>query len=383
MAANGANGNNNVDGVDRNAHLLEENLDKLTEKRAATREQAFTALNNEFKLNYCYDFVDKTRQTLIDAAVKGLKKGAPSEQVLACETISLICITLGLEAESLFKETVHPLLEIMQHSSDEYARIAAMNTFAFGTFITVDEATSIEYMKELASLFSDVRTSALVKSAAIGAWSLLLSTISKKYAYDTLIPDHLATVVSFLNDESVDLRVDAGEALALLIEVAKDMEEDFSIENLAGYVDVDEMMDMLFKLAHDKSKTRSRKDKLKQRLPFKEIVSFVEENEIPVEDIEIKFTKMKFSSWSQLKQLDSVRDLLAIGFQTHFQHNELLQDIFDVRISEDAKKKGLSAVEKRMMQSPSSPLNKMRTKNLSKQRDVRERATESFLADED
>jgi len=205
----------------------------------------------------------------------------------------------------------------------------------------------------------------------------------KKFAYDTLIPDHLSQIVELMKDESVDLRVDAGEAIALLIEVTKDIEgEQFELENLNGYIELEDMLELLYALAYDKSKTRSRKDKIKQRLPFKEIKAYVEDGEIPFEEIEIKFTKLKFSTWSQIKQLDAFRDILGIGFQTHFEINELLQEIFDVQISQEGKKKPMSAIEKRMLLSPSSPQAKLKTKTLAKQRVMREQANDSFLAEE-
>jgi len=380
MATDNGTGN----GAERNAQLFEEALDKITEKRSATREQAFTSINNELKLNYSYDFVDKNRETLNEAIMKGIKKGAPAEQRLAADTLSLICMTLGLDSETLFKDAVPSLQELITHSTSDDVRISFMDCFAFGAFINSDEITTIEYMKILSSVFNDDKNSALVKSGAISAWNLLLTTVSKKFAYDTLIPDHLGQIVELLKDESVDLRVEAGEAVALLFEVARDIEADsFEMENLSAYADLDDLLELLYSLAHDKNKTRSRKDKIKQRLPFKEIKTFVEEGVIPEEEIEIKFTKIKFSAWSQIKQLDAVRDVLSVGFQVHFQHNELLQDMFDVVISSEKKKTTMNAIEKRMLLSPNSPMNKLKTKNLSKQRMIRERATESFLAEED
>jgi len=143
------------------------------------------------------------------------------------------------------------------------------------------------------------------------------------------------------------------------------------------------MLELLYALAYDKSKTRSRKDKIKQRLPFKEIKAYVEDGEIPFEEIEIKFTKLKFSTWSQIKQLDAFRDILGIGFQTHFEINELLQEIFDVQISQEGKKKNqCPRSKKRMLLSPSSPQAKLKTKTLAKQRVMREQANDSFLAEE-
>jgi hypothetical protein len=45
-------------------------------------------------------------------------------------------------------------------------------------------------------------------------------------------------------------------------------------------------------------------------------------------------------------QLDAFREALGTGFQTHFEKNDLLMDIFNVSLDKERKKTQLSAVEK-------------------------------------
>jgi hypothetical protein len=297
--------------------------------------------------------------------------------------LSLIAVTLGADTEELVKETVPLFEEALKNTTNDEVKNAALESLALSSFITSDELTTIGHMKILSHFFEAKDTSDTVKASALYGWSLLLCSISKKYTYDTLLPDHLANIAGLLQHDNVDLRVEAGEAIALLVEVCRDVEqENFSFENINGYVDTDELLDLLYELAQDKSKQRSRRERLKQKLPFKEIKEFIEQGEINVEEVEIKHQKFKFNSWAEIKTLDAFRDLLGTGFQAHFADNDLVQDILDISFRTDAKKTSMTALEKRMYMSPSSAQSKQRTKSLNKQRSLREKATDSFLEED-
>jgi len=62
---------------------------------------------------------------------------------------------------------------------------------------------------------------------------------------------------------------------------------------------------------------------------------------------------------------------LGEGLQEHFENNDLLQQIFEISLDKSAKKPQLSAIEKRMYMSPNSPLSKVRTQNMNKQRNYK------------
>jgi hypothetical protein len=129
-----------------------------------------------------------------------------------------------------------------------------------------------------------------VKAVCLNSWTLLVTTIDKRIVHDTLIPEYdfikssnltiprfLRPIVSLLKSENVDLRVAAGEALAVLFEVAREVNgEDFKIESYSHHADIDDMLDTLYSLVQDKTKQRARKDKLKQKGPLKDVVDFLE-----------------------------------------------------------------------------------------------------------
>lgn len=69
--------------------------------------------------------------------------------------------------------------------------------------------------------FSSNHKSPLTLSSALRNWGLLLTTEDKSFAYDTLIPDILESLVLNLNSNFVEVRVAAGEVFALVIEISK------------------------------------------------------------------------------------------------------------------------------------------------------------------
>jgi len=232
-------------------------------------------------------------------------------------------------------------------------------------------------MELLQDVFNRPNGGAELRSHAIHAWSLLVTTVETKHVYDVVVPDNLQKIAEFLNDANVDVRYAAGEALAMLIEIIRDVEgEEFELSKLNGYIEVDDVLDTLFALSSEKMKAKTEKEK--QRVPFRDIQTSIENGTVPDSTLSFKNQKFTFSTWLQLRQLEAVRDTLGTGLQLHFEKNELLQQIFEVEVDSKKAKAKLTAIQKRMTKSPNSPLSKARTKELNKQRQTRAEITEFY-----
>lgn len=358
-------------------YSLEDNLDLLSEKSGATREIALEAIFKELKNQYHEEFVTKSRLTLLDSLKKSLRKGSAKERKFAALCVAMTSVTLGAEDDELvheFQPVLSELISPQNTSVPEEAKATLAESLAMVCFIAADENQTLNVINELFAVVQHHTSKNELVAASLRAWSLLVSTISKSTGIEPIVEQALQTLADLLKNEDVDVRVAAGEAVALLVEKQRDVEEDnFELRSFAdiGQVDVDDLLDTLQELASDKNKLRARKDKLKQRLPFKEIVASVEEGIIPSETLSFKHQKFAFENWEKLIQLDAIRELLAEGLQAHFESNPLLHQIFDIAVDKQAKKTQLSSVEKRLMMSPSSPMNKARTQNRSKQREVK------------
>jgi len=311
----------------------------------------------------------------MDAYKRGLKKGGAKEQQLSATAVGLLAITLGAEdAEELYKELAPTLTEIIANTPNEVVKSAAMEALAILVFIApVDEPVTISALDIFSAVFDKSQTPS-EQASAMKAWSLLVTTLSTKFVHSILLPQHLSTFVTYLQNEDVRVRVSAGECIALLFEIAREEEEEeFNIYDIGEYasIDIDELLDTLYSLSQDKTKQRAKKDKFAQRVPFKEITNTVESGLAPKETLEFKFQKFEFDSWMKITQLSALRDMLGIGLKAHFEHNDLLQDIFDIVMDKEATKTTYSQTEKRLLFSPSSPFAKSKTKNLNRLRTTR------------
>jgi len=324
-----------VDGDDReeeHVSTLDDTVELLGEKRSSTREGALSTLIRDLKMNYNPEFMDKKKVTISEALKRALKKGTLKEQTLACELISLISLTLGADSEDLYKEFADTMIELINKPPNGEVQSALIDSLSILCFVSnSDEAVTLEIMELFASVFNQ-KADVLASDAAMRGYCLLLTTLGKQYAYDNIIPDYLPIFFDFLSNDNVDIRVDAGEGIALIFEIGSNVEgETFELYNFAntmGNIRADDLLDKLHELSADKSKARAKKEKAKQKVPFKEIIAYVEEGTVPKEVLSFKHQKFEFDSWSQLLQLNAIRELLGEGLQTHFENNHLLHENF-------------------------------------------------------
>jgi len=354
---------------------LEEKIELLSEKSGLTREYALEHITKEMRANFLEEFLADRRVTLLEAAKRGLKKGSVKERQQSALCISLLSITLGADNGEVYRDASPVFDEVISNNSlNDEARAAAFSALAMVAFISNnDEFATHKNLEQCSAIFSDSRSSAALLVATLKAWSLLATTVSASYLHDDVIPVVLTRFVSLLQHDSVDVRLAAGEGIALIFEIARESEPDFDLHRFGEFthVDIDNLLDALNELSSDKSRQRAKKDKAKQKTGFREITSSVEEGYYPSETLSFKHQKVEFDSWVKLTRLNALRDVLGEGLQVHFENNSVLQDIFGVRIDKSVKKTQLSAVEKRMLKSQSSPLSKERTRNLKQQRAIK------------
>jgi hypothetical protein len=97
-------------------------------------------------------------------------------------------------------------------------------------------------------------------------------------------------------------------------------------------ISVDQIIDKLSSLATDSSRQKGKKERAEQKKSFRDILKSVELGETPSESLKIEKSRHEFSGWSQIKQLNSIRDVVGKGLNTHFVCNDVLREIFDLYI---------------------------------------------------
>ncbi|XP_064632666.1 interferon-related developmental regulator 2-like isoform X2 [Lineus longissimus] len=314
-------------------------IDGCTQKSAGGRQNCLKGLVTAFSKRYVFDFLLDRYVTITDSLERCLKKGKGEEQVLAAKCAMSLVIQLGPGAEgNEVYRSIKPIMQtvMLDRSASSKARAACAEGMAVCCFIaggdleevvtmlsTLETIFSASYLKGDKSPPTVTPEMTQLHFAALNGWSLLLS-ISPPSAVDTLLYSHLPKLPQLLESADVDLRIAAGEAIALMYELAREQDEEFEGD------DIDNLCTILKRLATDSNKYRAKKDRRQQRSSFRDILKTIEIGESP--ELSIKFGPevLIIDSWVRKRQYDMMCNCIGAGINVHLQENELVRDIFEL-----------------------------------------------------
>ncbi|CAL8242240.1 unnamed protein product [Merluccius merluccius] len=314
-------------------------IDSTVDKSAKTRQGALDGLRTAMATRILYEFISERRMTITDSIERCLKKGKGEEQSAAASLACLLCIQLGsgMESEEVLK-TMKPLFKtiLADASASIQARQAVAKSLGLCTLVAEDDILDVHNTMEcFESLF--VRSyargdgtrppvnpqSSLLHTNALLSWALLL-TICTASQIREVLRRHLPKLPSLLDSEDVNMRIAAGETIALLFELARDMDADFVFD------DGEALCDKLSALATDCNKHRTKVDKRKQRSAFRDVLRAVEEGDFQAETIRFGTERMTIDSWSRKRMYDAFREFVGAGMNYHLQANEFIRDVFEL-----------------------------------------------------
>ncbi|KAH0629995.1 hypothetical protein JD844_012528 [Phrynosoma platyrhinos] len=309
---------------------LKECIDNVMDKSAKTRQLALESLRLAFSSKTLFDFLLE-------------RKG--EEQSLAATVLTLLCLQMGSgpEGEEVFRSLKPLLITILTDSSaSPIARQSCATALGMCCYIAAaDMEDLVSCLACLEGIFgtSCSTDASLVPShhspqlqnlhcSALQSWSLLL-TICPSTQIKKILDSHLPTLPLMLSSDNVNLRIVAGETIALLFELARDTEEDFF------YEDTDLLCTKLKALATDSNKYRAKTDRRKQRSIFRDVLHFIEvvylllpNEECHEETIKFGLECMYVDSWARRRMYNAFKEALGSGVRHHLQNNELLREIF-------------------------------------------------------
>ncbi|XP_054450529.1 interferon-related developmental regulator 2 [Pteronotus mesoamericanus] len=313
---------------------LKEYVDCLTDKSAKTRQGALENLRLVLASRLLPDFLLERSLTLADALEKCLKKGKGEEQALAAAVLGLLCVQLGPgpKGEELFRSLQPLLVSVLSDgTANPAARLHCASALGLGCYVAAaDVQDLLSCLACLEGVFSqscggDGSTAPAslhgLVCAALQAWALLL-TICPSTHLGHVLDRQLPRLPQLLSSDTVNLRIAAGETIALLFELARDLEEDFL------YEDTDTLCSALRTLATDSNKHRAKADRRRQRSTFRAVLRFVEGGECEEETVRFGLEVLYVDSWARRRIYAAFRDVLGSGMHHHLQNNELLRDIF-------------------------------------------------------
>ncbi|KAM6344410.1 interferon-related developmental regulator 2 isoform 2-T2 [Alca torda] len=341
---------------------LKEHVDNLLDKSAKTRQAALQSLRLAFSSKTLSEFLLERRLTLTDCLEKCLKKGKGEEQALAGTVLTLLCLQIGSgpEGEEVFRSLKPLLVSVLTDS-----------TASTGT----RQSDLVSCLSCLEGIFSSPSAGeegsapaqhGPLHCSALQSWSLLL-TICPPSHIKSVLDNCWLKLPPLLSSSSVALRILTGETIALVFELAQDMEEDLC------HQDTECLCAQLKVLATESNKYRAKTDRRKQRSIFRDILRFIESGEYQEETIRFGLECMYVDSWARQRTYQAFKEVLGSGICHHLQNNELLREIFGlgpplVLDAATLKASKVSRFEKHLYNSAAF---KARTKARSRVRDKR------------
>lgn len=312
-------------------------IDGLTQKSAQGRTSCLETVGTCLTMRFIPEFIMNRKLTLTDGIERCLKKGRSLEQAAAAQLATLLCVQLG--AGDMTDEVcrdLSPLLTFIVNDVSMSVQARSKCCWALGLLTFLANVDDIgEIMTILEGVFSasyhkgDGTVPAITPEvaplhyAALSAWSLLL-TVNDVSPYGSSNIPSINQLGQLLDSPHLDIRMAAGECIALLLEQGSHYNDDWLYEVS------DDLLDKLRQLATDSHKYRAKKDRKTQRSSFRDILRFIESGELP--NIQVKFGQeaLSLDSWSKKKQYDAFCQVLGSGMNLHLSENFLLRDILEL-----------------------------------------------------
>jgi len=331
------------EGVDETSQLeqfegkLKDAIELATQKSAAGRVKALDAICTGFLKRYCPDFVENQQMTICDLVERSLKKGKGGEVEVGAKLSILLALQLH-DPEEVYKELKTLMVQIVNDKTANPAARAAVATSLAGLcFLGGGEmAEVVNTMAVLEGIFSASYTKAewtnlpsfppditALHSSCLSAWSLLLTLLSSGEV-NRLANSTISKLEGLLLSSDVDLRITAGEAIALILEFSYDYDEEFEPEGLAT------LIESLKQLATDSNKSRSKKDRKEQRSSFRDILRGVEEGDPPNEKVKFGQEVLFLDCWYKKVQYDWFCKVIGSGMNLHLNSNYMLREVFEL-----------------------------------------------------
>ena len=398
------------------APIFEECLDLIQNKTARTRVSGLLKLQKAMYSMECNDCVDSYRDELFMYLSNCAKRGKEKESVLASTVLSLCVLILGPEEESLF-EYISPNLETVALKARKPAiRSEALRALCFSCFISTMEHSHTWHIFDLlygiiAKSHKELKKDGddLVLTAACDCFGLLSSTIQQAYFSGDNFEKIISRLGSILNHPSPNVRIAAGQTLAMVFEInngekegssrkpsggrhrgfsvhsqrddeeGEELDEDM-VEDLSMVMGVPEVVEAVEILASEYDRSKGKKERKEQRSVFRDIVATVSEGQSPECQMTIRNESLTFQTWASILQLNFIKSVLGPGFQYHFRNNSLIRDIFQLGAPpEEAAEDKMTKLEKRMYMSENSYLKKERSIGRKKDRRDKHNAKHQFL----
>lgn len=360
-------------------------IEGLLVKSGPQRAKNLEALKQGFCKKYCAEFLEKRKETVTDSLLRCLKKDSEKEQVLAAKCLGLLAIQIGGDICQVYSDIQSALVyRINDHKTSVPTRAQCASTMAICCFI--NNTLNDDDVQELSSKMSTLedvfkmsyrnkasgalpQTSPLLSELSIScldAWGLLLTRAPEYFVQDKA-QSHISLLGDLLLSSDTELRIAAGEAIALLYDLNRYINEDFD----ESMEDTEMLCEQLKELSTEGTKHKARNALRQQRARFRDILQTVQDGIVGEECKKVGRTEIVIDDWAMKVQYNAFCNALHPGINVHLQENVMLRDFFELGAPVTAGSKPAQRMSKTQRKYYNSQADKARTVSRGKHRDKR------------
>ncbi|KAL0348301.1 UNVERIFIED_CONTAM: hypothetical protein Sangu_1057900 [Sesamum angustifolium] len=326
-------------------------LDDLFAKRGSVREGALSSIVDGLNFNYRHQFAGKNFATLLYRCLNSFKKGSSKEIVLASRALGFLSITVGCgdNAHELYKESLPLISQALKSRTESFIVIS------IATFVGANDFKETEASMQIIWHFMNLKPgdnvvvskqSASVLSAAISAWSLLLTTVDGWNLNHNYWQGAIPYFLDLLEVDDQCVCMAAGEAIALICEMGflekfagnPTSDEIGSNDKGKNIKDRDYSIQELQEIVSNHAKRVSRQNSLQSAATktvngwsnfSQNVLEALEDGRFHEASLKIGKHRLQLHSLSQLLQVNFIKRFLGRGFVPHMLENEFLHDVFN------------------------------------------------------
>lgn len=338
---NRSDGESDPDIIDDDESKFKMFIDDVGNKNSKKSAPAIKFIKSKMQGHPMTSLLSGQKETLSTELYRALRKakGETRLEILKCLAILFISIDED-DAGVIFDDVQRELIVALLDGTKDVAATLAIVTAAIGNPEDVAKTTQcFRNIIKMAFLKGDGSIPALKASQAVivieclEAWSFLLSSVSRVRGFGRFIADEIDSVIDDLpgifSQPNVDLRIAAGELLAVIYEMSRD----FRGDEWEGFDIEEDLLEALNDLAQGVAvgggsvKATSKKERKEQRCSFKQLRDFIQDSNPPQPRI-LHITRqetLEISSFTDLARYEMLCWCLDSGINNHLTFNELLR----------------------------------------------------------
>ncbi|ESN90717.1 hypothetical protein HELRODRAFT_96656 [Helobdella robusta] len=321
-------------------------IEGISQKNSKGRIESLKSLKSGLCKQYSFSYLSDRYVTVSDGLEKCLKRGCVEEQLVAADCICVLFIQIACSpAKDELLKSVSPILKVLinDNAVSLQTRCSCAEALGLCVFLAVEEPEDIyetmglfeqHFKLSFKSMNNNNAQQQLahpcsqLHNSCLGAWALLFTLLSDKFVL-SYAQKFIILVSSMLSSESMELRITAGETIALMFEAGRDVSEDF--DDCFEANKLEELCKKLKELSTECNKYRAKKDKKVQKASFRDILKAVQDGEFGSSEIKINIQESLYlESWVQKTHYDQLCRVLTSGMNAHLQENPLIRDIFSL-----------------------------------------------------